>query len=275
MCTENNSVSHNPGKQTTSLMDALYLLDSTGQLLTTEFRSLIWWGLRNSAETNNNSASLYGWRDYGDYGMISQAGERHPSFYAAKLLKSFARGGDALVSSRSVPVGGVGTLVALYAARRTNGTLTLLVINKSPDTPATASIQLQRFVPDGEALLYRYGILQDEAARTHVGSADVEVTPISGASAILTESFPPYSASVLVFSPAGARLSVPSGTIPSGPIRIGGTRQPGAPYRLQRSVDFANWITISTNLSATGILEFLDATPGSGGRRFYRAIWLP
>lgn len=275
MCTENNSVSYNPGKQTTSLINALYLVDSTGQLLKTEFRSLIWWDFRNSDESNNNEASLYGWRDYGDYGMISRRGERHPSFYAAKLLKNFARGGDVILTSASSPIGGIGSLLSVYAARRTHGTLTLLVINKSASSPSTASIELQGFVPDTSAVLYRYGIPQDEAARTHAGLTDVSETPRAGVSSAFAETFPPLSATVIVFSPAGARLSVPADQDAAGPLRIGATGQPGAPYRLERSNNLIQWTTVSTNQSSTGQFEFLDASSPRGAQRFYRAIWQP
>src|SRR5882757_4700734 len=63
VCTENNSVYSNPGKQTTSLVNGLFMADSIGQLLQTEFNGLFWWDLRNGQDfSNNNSASLYGWR---------------------------------------------------------------------------------------------------------------------------------------------------------------------------------------------------------------------
>ena len=46
-CTENNSVYSGPGKQTTSLVNGLFLADSFCQLMKTEFRALVWWDLRN------------------------------------------------------------------------------------------------------------------------------------------------------------------------------------------------------------------------------------
>ncbi len=40
--------------------------------MNTEFNSVTWWDLRNGQETsNNNSSSLYGWRQYGDYGVAT------------------------------------------------------------------------------------------------------------------------------------------------------------------------------------------------------------
>ena len=69
-----------------------------------------WWGLRNSQEFgNNNSTALYGWRQYGDYGIVSTATtggsstsyDCYPTYYAFKLLSKFARGGDSIVSVSS------------------------------------------------------------------------------------------------------------------------------------------------------------------------------
>jgi hypothetical protein len=72
--TECNSVSSNPGKQSTSLVNGLFMADAYGAYSTTEFNACVWWAFRNGAVTGtgvNNSASLYGWREYGDYGVVS------------------------------------------------------------------------------------------------------------------------------------------------------------------------------------------------------------
>src|SRR5262249_14793802 len=156
----------NPGKQTTSLVNGLYLADGLGEILETEFNGLIWWDLRNGQErTNNNSSSLYGWRGYGDYGILSPQSDPYPTYYVQKLLSRFARGGDQIVTSSSD-----NQLLSVYGALRTNGTLQLLVINKSPNVNADVRIQLRGFNPSGTADIYSYGIPQDEAARTGSGS---------------------------------------------------------------------------------------------------------
>jgi hypothetical protein len=101
LCTEHNSVSGRPGKQSASLVNGLFLADSTGQLLQTEFNSVIWHDLRQARLTTNNNASwLYGWRQYGNYGVVSidfanptGPSEQYPTFHVMKLLRHFARGG--------------------------------------------------------------------------------------------------------------------------------------------------------------------------------------
>jgi len=128
LVTEHNSVSSNPGKQTTSLVDGLFFADAFGALLNTEFNASTWWALRNGPPTDsggnlsgNNSSSLYGWRNYGDYGLLStsHAGasssyfEKYPTYYAMKLMSYFTTGGDTVLSTASD-----NNLLAVYAVKR-------------------------------------------------------------------------------------------------------------------------------------------------------------
>jgi alpha-L-arabinofuranosidase len=201
ICTENNSVSDKPGKQTTSLVNGLFLADSLGQIMQTEFNALVWWDLWNGQDRkNNNSPALYGWRDYGDYGILSGNRTRYPTFYTAKLLKFFARGGDQIVRAGSDDKN-----LSAYAARRADGSLTLLVINKSPTNSLTADFSLDNFSPATNATIFSYGIPQDEAARTGTGSPDIAQEQFSGAAANFSRSFAPYSASVILLSPSAKK----------------------------------------------------------------------
>lgn len=212
-CTENNSVYSNPGKQTTSLVNGLFLADSICAAMNTEFNAVVWWDLRNGQETtNNNSSSLYGWRQYGDYGITDSTdpagpADTYPTFYVDRLLQHFARGGDQLVSSSSdYP------LLSVCAAERTNGGLTLLVVNKSPITAFNTNITVSGASPGSTGILYSYGIPQDNAAETGVGSADIAISPISGLSTNFSYNFPAYSVNVIAFGAGGAPSPTPSAT---------------------------------------------------------------
>ncbi|MEO7599714.1 MAG: hypothetical protein ABIV50_12325 [Opitutus sp.] len=205
--TENNSVYSDPGKQSTSLVNGLFLADSLGQVLQTEFNGFVWWGLRNGPQekTKNNSASLYGWRNYGDYGVIAPSGATetpvstpYPTYYVMKLLKQFARGGDQVVRVTSD-----NPLVATYAAKRTDGTLSLLVINKSRTENAAASVSLGGFAAASRAPHYSYGIPQDEAARLGTGQKEVGVSSIGAIGSTFSATFAPYSANVVRLYPLG------------------------------------------------------------------------
>jgi hypothetical protein len=200
LCTENNSVPQRTGKQTTSIVNALYLADSFGQIAQTEFNSYLWWNLRNAQDRNsNNHPSLYGWRPYGDHGIMSGNDTRYPTFFAFKLLKYFARGGDRMVRARSD-----NKLLAVYAARRADGTLALLVINKSPEAALRVNLSLAGFEPQSDAAVYSYSLPQDEAARTGTGSTDIFQTSLVGAAKEFPCAFSPYSATVIVLSPLRA-----------------------------------------------------------------------
>jgi len=199
-CTENNSVYSNPGKQSTSLVNGLFLADSVCAAMNTEFNSVMWWDLRNGQETaNNNSAGLYGWRLYGDYGVVDSADpanpvDRYPTFYVAKLLQYFARGGDQLITASSDY-----SLLSVCATKRANGSLGLLVINKSATAALNANISISGATPASSGSLYTYGIPQDNAAKTGTDSADVAVSSVSGLGTSFSRSFPAYSATVIAF----------------------------------------------------------------------------
>src|SRR5581483_5678967 len=80
MLTETNSVSYNPGKQTVSLVNALYLADDYMAWLENGVANVDWWNLHNGPSTgNNNSSSLYGNAQYGDYGILSSGGSPEPA----------------------------------------------------------------------------------------------------------------------------------------------------------------------------------------------------
>ncbi len=174
LVTENNSVSTGPGKQSVSLVNGLYYADSTANLMQTEFNALTWWDFHNGQSTTapiNLSSSLYGWRMYGDYGVEYQpTGDRYPTFYVAKLLTHFARGGDTVIKSTSS-----GNLLSTYAARRQDGTLSILVINKSPTVTYPANFTITGYAPKPNATVYSYGMPQDIAAENAAAS-----TPASG-----------------------------------------------------------------------------------------------
>jgi len=76
-----------------------------------------------------------------------------------------------------------------------------MVINKHPTATLSGSIALGGFTPAAVAAVYSYGITQDNAARTGVGSVDIAQSSINNASSSFTYSFPPYSVTVLSLDP--------------------------------------------------------------------------
>src|SRR5688572_14094620 len=205
-CTEHNSVFSNPGKQTTSLVNGLFYADAVGNLLKTEFNALLWSDLRNGQEAgNNNSASLYGWRRYGDYGIVNATdpagpADRYPTFYVNKLLKHFARGGEKVVQASSDY-----RSLGVYAVTGEDRSLRILVINKHPSAALNATISLPALKNGEKAKVFSYGIAQDEAARTGEGSADVQQSTLTLQGSTLKFSPGPYSVHVIQLSPRERR----------------------------------------------------------------------
>jgi len=218
--TENNSVYAKTGKQTTSLVNGLFLADSVANVMRTEINALMWWDTRNGTDfANNNSASLYGWRNYGDYGILSSpaAGgpatyfEPYPTYYAIKLLSKFARQGDTVVSATSN-----NSLLSVFAVKTTGGLVNLLVINKDPVNALTASIALAGHTPPAAAFVYSYGKPQDDAARTGSGSTDIAGTTMAISGPTFSATFASYSLTVISLDPT-ATPPAPSTPTPPAP----------------------------------------------------------
>src|SRR5947207_1593921 len=254
VATENNSVSSSPGKQTTSLVNGLYYADSIGQVLQTEFNAFTWWIFRNGRETNNNNSDLlYGWRQYGDYGMVSGNNEPYPAFYASKLLSNYlAAGGDQVVSATSDY-----SLLSAYAVKRASGELSLMIINKSRTSSLDASISLTGIVPRPNATIYSYGVPQDEAARTGTGSPDIATSLFAGAASSFNFTFPPYSATVISLAASGGNANCSF----SVEAQFGKFKSPGGSGNLTVTSDAQcawqassneNWITITAGEAGIG-----------------------
>ncbi|MGP8201349.1 MAG: YDG domain-containing protein [Limisphaerales bacterium] len=226
VCTENNSVSSSPGKQSVSLVNGLYKLDSLAQLMQTEFNGLFWWDLRNGQGTGgNNSGTLYGWREYGDYGVVnedSDTGETdlYPTYYTTDLMTNFVQTGDTVVTASSTY-----GLLSSYAVQRQNGHLTVLVINKDPSNTLTGQVTLAGFSPGSSAAVYSYGIPQDDAVEFGSGSPGPAQTTISVSGTNITYAFAPYSATVFSFSASSLAASAgnPETICAGGNTSIGGS----------------------------------------------------
>ena len=274
ICTENNSDSGAAGRQLTSIVNGLYLADTLSQLMKTEFNGYAWWDLRNG-QANNGSfdSTLYGWRTYGDEGIINANGDpgmdRYPIFYGFKMMKSYVRPGDTILNAGSDYL-----LLSAYAARKANGTLALLVINKDAVASFNAQISLANFAPQSTATVRTYGIAQDEATRTNGPTADQDIaTNMVVAGAVFTNSFPPYSLTLFTFAPGPAQLSASSPQPGQCVLQLRG--QPGTPYIIQNSTNLFVWTPTSTNLQVGSVLNITNVISPGNTRQFWRAVWQP
>ncbi len=269
--TENNSDAGAQGRQSTSLVNGIYYADSLGQLLQTEFRGFVWWDFRNAMDqTGNFGSHLYGWRDYGDLGMVNGPSTRHPTFYAAKLMRWFARPGDEIVSASSDY-----NWISAFTCRRTNGSLSLLLLNKSLVTNLNVDIRINGYRPNPAATLRSYGIPQDEAARTNASLtaqdiASAEFT-VPGTNFVVT--LPRLSMNLLTLIPESPKLGAGLG-IPPGEVILTLEGQAGVPYVLQASTNLIYWEPMWTNRMTTAC-SITNVTTADASMKFWRAVWRP
>jgi hypothetical protein len=269
--TENNCDAGSMGRQSTSLVNALYLADSTCELMKTEFNSYLWWDLHNGADTSGDfDPTLYGWRSNGDYGILNGANAPYPTYYSEKLLQYFARPNDSVLNASSDYL-----LLSAYAVQRTNGALTMLVLNKDTTASFNAQIALTNFVPWTNATIQSYGIPQDQAAQNNLGASlqDIATTNFPTAGTNFTYSFPPLSLTLFTFAPGPSALSALS-TQP-GQVVLQLQGQSGAPYVIQSSPDLVTWTPVSTNTLAGGTLNITNLISPDSPQQFWRAVWQP
>lgn len=267
--TENNA--GGTGRQSTSLVDALYYADSLGQLMQTEFNAFVWWALRNGSDTNGYfDPTIYGWRNVGDFGMVGGATNRYPAFYAAKLMQHFARGGDAILTATSDF-----NRLSAYASRHADGSVSLLVINK--DLAASAGlngqISLNGFVPGANVTMYCYGMAQDDAAETGVGSPNILQTNWFVAGTNFSYTFPPYSLTLFTFPPAAPKVRL----LPSagGDLIFQIQGQQNTRYVLQSATNLtADWTSVATNTLPGNTWDVTNAISDGAPAQFWRAEWL-
>jgi hypothetical protein len=270
--TENNSDAGNQGKQSVSLVDGLYYAESLAQLMKTEFNSYVWWDLRNGSDPNGSTdATLYGWRLTGDLGMIGGPGTRYPTFYAAKLMQSFARPGDSVLSASSDFL-----LLSAYAARRASGAISVLVANRDTVTNLNAQITLNGFVPGSSATLRSYGIPQDEATRTNGPAAakDIATNSFAGAAGTFSYNFAPLSLNLFTLNPGAPTLTALSGQ-PPGQFVFQLNGQSNVRYYVQNSPDLATWTTVATNTLSSNTFLITNPISPASAMQFWRAVWLP
>jgi Cellulose binding domain len=198
--TETNSVSSNPGKQTVSIVNALYLAQDYLGWLQSGVTNIDWWQIHNNlVTTGDNESSLYGTANYGDYGVLSDAtcgtigsaqvcepaaDTPFPAYYGLKLLGQFVHPADTLVSASSSQ-----SLVHAYAVKAANGSLRVLLVNDDPANSYTVGLGYAGFTPASAA--------PTVSTLTPPGTSITTATAGSAAS----QTVAPYSAAMITLQP--------------------------------------------------------------------------
>jgi hypothetical protein len=142
----------NPGKQSWSITQGLYAGQVLGEMMNAGVSRLTWWiGFGNcNGSSGNDSASLYGWQDFGAYNVFSDGpsdtgcpgagpiGTMSPTARAFQLFSQMAANGQTVLTAT---VAGDTTDVRAYAATNPNGTA-LLLFNDNETTSQQVLVTL-------------------------------------------------------------------------------------------------------------------------------------
>ncbi|HVU70589.1 MAG TPA: cellulose-binding protein, partial [Ktedonobacteraceae bacterium] len=195
LVTETNSVSSNPGKQTVSVVNALFQADNYMNWLENGVTSVDWWTLHNNAVAGNTSSSLYGTAQYGDYGILANhtcttstsgicepaVDTPFPAYYGLQMLNTLGKAGDSMVSASSNQ-----TLLSSHAVLQANGKLGVLLVNKDPSNSYNVSLSLSGYNAASNATIYTYGENSSSITSTSGSSSSVTVAPYSLTLVLLT-----------------------------------------------------------------------------------------
>jgi hypothetical protein len=137
MVTETNSVSSNPGKQTTGPVNAVFLVANYLSWLQAGVKNVDWWDLHNSTTGGNDSSSLVGSTSFGDYGLLSSGAPGFPeeapyrTYEALRVVGLAAKPGSWFVAAASSS-----SRIQAFALRRRNGGLAIVLLNDSAERVA-------------------------------------------------------------------------------------------------------------------------------------------
>ncbi|MHB1682199.1 MAG: alpha-L-arabinofuranosidase [Bacilli bacterium] len=255
--TETNSVAFNPGKQSVSLVNALYLADDYMTWLENGASNVDWFALHNYISTaGNNSSSLYGTTNYGDYGLLSDGTSNNgvsepsadtpfPPYYGYQMLSYLGKPGDTMVSASSTS-----SLITVHAVKQANGNMAVMILNKDPNNSYNVNVSLSGFVPAGNATVYTYG----------ENSTGVALQQESGVASSFTQTVAPYSITDVVLAQAPSFSD-------STAVANGGNTSPG------QTTPITATFTDAGGSLANGILdiEVYDSAGQQVGQQYWTA----
>ncbi|MEU3459393.1 cellulose binding domain-containing protein [Streptomyces sp. NPDC006733] len=180
--------------------NALFGADAYLTALQSGVFTVDWWDTHNGA--TQISTAPDGATDYGDWGILSSGdcigtvcapplNTPYPPYHAISMLSRLAVPGDRLVAA-----GSSDALVAVHAAHRANGDLSVLMINKDPSAARTVALHYAGFTPDPSAPVtvatYRDRATAIDTATSAYGTA---------------RTLPPYSLTTLTLHPTPGTAS--------------------------------------------------------------------
>jgi len=191
---------------------ALFAADAYATLIENGVFTINWWNVHNGIE---QVANIGGQTDFQDFGLLSSGtctadgtacepalNTPFAPYHALAMLSKFARPGDQLIGASATD-----PLVKVHAARRTDGGLSVMLINQDPDAAKTVAVNYAGYSPAADAQVLTYG-----NGATSIGVAQGVARSVTLA---------PYSLTTLLLRPSSAQTNLPAA--PVRPVATGVT----------------------------------------------------
>ncbi len=172
-------------------MQALFAADMYLTAAESGVTNADWWNVRNGVGAT--STDVTGTTDYGDGGFISSgagaeppAGTPFATYYGIQMVSRVAGAGDTLVRSSSS-----NSLLGVHAAKRANGNLDVLLLNRDPNNSYQVNLSYSGYSPAASVTVDSF---------TNRGTSIVTSSQGSASS----QTIPPYSLVTVHLRPAGS-----------------------------------------------------------------------
>lgn len=209
---ELGSVYSNPGKQTTSITQALFAGQVLGELMNAGVARATWWlgfGGCSDASSGNFSSSLYGWQTFGGYMVFSDGipeygcssapvtalGTLLPTARAFELFSAVARNGEKVLPLTS----GGNASVRAYAATHGAGAAVVL-FNLSEAKTLSVKLTVKGMTSASDVSMSTYDKAVYDRSKRGVWATPV-TTDYGALSLPTTISLTPWSMNVVILTP--------------------------------------------------------------------------
>ncbi len=209
---EIGSVNTNPGKQTTSITQALYAGQLLGELMNDGVARATWWigfGGCSDASSGNFSSSLYGWQNFGGYMVFSDGlpesgcegapkiptGIALPTARAFQLFSNVAQAGENVLTPTLT---GNTTDLRAYAATHNGGSV-LLLFNLNETASQAVSVTVTGQTQSSAVTVQTYDKALYDQSQTNIWAAPTSTT-LGSQSLPLAVVLPPWSMNVITIS---------------------------------------------------------------------------
>jgi hypothetical protein len=180
---------------------ALFAAEAYSAFLANGVFTVDWWNTHNGPAT---ASTVAGQPDYDDFGLLSSAGclpdgtcepalnTPFAPYHALEMMNLFARPGDQLIRA-----GTSDPLVGAHAARRPDGDLAVLLVNKDPDNARTVTVDYAGYTPAATV----------PQVHTFTNGATTITSAATGTAT--SQTLPPYSLTTITLHPASRPVGTP------------------------------------------------------------------